>query len=218
MTKKLRPGLVEPSDIPIADLPSYMGDTYRGYMLAVRERLQVFEKNRVKRFGYAELDREFFALQLRMLFELTAFAVITFQQRERPIAKSRRTQNHALEVLKLVSEYNWIQPVDPNYKFELENTEYVIPNIKTFFSDSENFKDTHGKLGALLHEQQRPRKNNKGKLTLEKIFYYEKQFRLLLGQHILTSSSGEGWYINMDYPGQPNGLLIVKITDCAKIT
>ena len=159
-------------------------------MLAVKERLQVFEKNRERRFGCAQLDREFFALQVRMLFELTAFAVITFQQREKPLAKSRRTQNHALEVLKLVTEYNWIQPIDPNYEFEVGKAEYILPNIKTFFSNPESFKITHGKLGALLHEQQRPRKNNDGKLTLEEIFDYEKHFRLLLGQHMLVSPSG----------------------------
>ena len=130
MANQLRKGLIEPTDIPSKELPGYMGDTYRGYMVSVRERLSVFEANRNRRFGYAELDREFFALQLRMIFELTAFAVITFQQRNEPIKKNNRKKNHALDVMKLVSNYDWIQPIDQSMflKMVILNVYFQISN------------------------------------------------------------------------------------------
>ena len=217
MANQLRKGLIEPTDIPSKELPGYMGDTYRGYMVSVRERLSVFEANRNRRFGYAELDREFFALQLRMIFELTAFAVITFQQRNEPIKKNNRKKNHALDVMKLVSNYDWIQPIDPKYVFENGHSECIFPNIKSLFSEEENFRVVHGKLGALLHEQQRPRNDNSNKLTLDEIFNYEKQLKILLGQHLLISSEGEGWYVNINYPKQPNNVLIVKTSNASKL-
>lgn len=213
MAKKLRESLLEPSAIPKSELSDYMGDTYRGYMVAVRERLNVFEANRSRRFGYAELDKEFFALQLRMMFELVAFAVITFQQQNEPIAKSKRKINGALDAMKLVQNYNWLNPVDPSYKFNLGDSEYCFPNIKSLLSEESNFRKIHGRLGDLLHEQQRPRFDNEHRLELEELFRFEHQLRILIGQHNLTDQIGNTWYVNINFPGQPSDVLVLKATN-----
>jgi len=208
---KLRPGLLDPLEVVPTDLPDYMADSYRGYMVEIRERLSIFDDYRSVRFRFKEIDREFFALQLRMIFELIAYSVITFQQIEVPIAKKKRKNNHAIEVMNTVLKTDWIRPVDSKFQFILNSNEQTLPDGHSFFSEKENFKSVHGKFGGILHAQQRPRNDNSGKLTLAEIFDHEIQLRALLDQHLITDDSGQGWYVNINFPNQPRNVLMVKI-------
>ena len=221
MGKKLRDGLTEPSKIPKDELPDYMADTYRGYVLSIKERIEIFELNKDKRFGFRELDEEFYALQVRLIMELIAFMISTFHQSStKPTAKKNRSENSPESILNTIKAINgnfsWPNPVEPEFVFPKEklNTkeEILIPNIKFPLCDYQIFKSTHGKLGAILHEQQRPRMV-KRTVTLDEIHKNLRQLKLLVFKHIITDENGNGWYIDATMSDQPRGIGIIKITD-----
>ena len=211
MAKVLRRGLVEPSTVSKRDLPDYMGDTYRGYMTAIKQRMAVVRDNEDIDFGFVEINKEFFALQLRMIFELVAFAVITFHQREIPLAKSRRTINGALDALKLIPNYSWIISIDHDFDIENAGASIDFPTRKTDFTDKDFFKKVHGRLGDLLHEQQRPRPTNEHKYSIQKLLEFRDSLSSTLTKHMIIDSSGAGWYVNLNCPKQPNGVMIMKL-------
>jgi len=212
MAKKLRKGLVEPTDIPSKDLPSYMADTYRGYIFSIKQRIEMIEANKSRRFGYREIDEEFFALQCRLIMELIAFMISTFHQSTtKPIGKSKRTGNDPIKIIQSINyDFSYLKPVDLDFQMDPKASEVLIPNIKFSLCDYETFKSTHGKLGAILHEQQRPR-IEKRTLTLDEIFQILKELKLLVFKHIITDKQGNGWYVDTTMKDQPRGIGIVKL-------
>ncbi len=220
MGKRLRDGLKEPIEIPKEDLPDYMANTYRGYLLSIKQRIEIFELNKNRKFGFRELDEEFFALQVRLVMELIAFMISTFHQStSQPIAKKKRSENSPENILSTIKalngDFSWPNPVDPEFVFPKEkiNTqeEVSVPNIKLSLCDYQVFKSIHGKLGAILHEQQRPRVV-KRTITLEEIHKTLRQLKLLVFKHVITDKDGNGWYIDATMTDQPRGIGIIKIT------
>ncbi len=213
MTKKLRDGLIDPKEIPHEDVPDYMADTYRGYVLSIKERIEVFERNQLIDFGYRELNEEFFALQCRLIMELIAFMVSTFHQSStQPIGKSKRSENNPLKIIASINQdFSWPRPADPKFEYPIkENLEVSIPHITFPICDYEKFKIIHGKLGSILHEQQRPR-IEKRTISLEEIFNTLKQLKLLVLKHLIVDKQGNGWYIDATMKEQPRGIGIIRL-------
>lgn len=207
MARKLRDGLLEPHSIPPSDLPAYMTDTYRGYMVAVKDRLGALPNPQIRRYGFTELDVEFHALQARMTMELIAFAIITFQQQKQPIARGRRSETHALRVLRMIDGDVW--PVAVKSEFVLQpSSSQSIPHAACRLDSFDSFKETYGRLGDVLHERQRPRQENSGRIGLEDVLSILDHIRILSSKHYIVDQEGRGWFVDSYHPGMPGGVLI----------
>jgi len=211
--KKLREGLTEPSEVPAKDLSHYMAATYRGYMVSLKQRMDFIQHFEKIELGYKELNREFLALQLRMVFELLAFAVITLSQRESSIGKRNRSKNDALKVLKICKNHSWISSVDPKFKMQEYSGSCTVPLIKTKFTDGSYFAQVHGRIGDLLHEQQRPRPTDDHRYSIKDLLQITNDLRVTLLKHFIVDENGTGWYVDLQDSSQPNNVLMLVINN-----
>jgi len=211
MAKKLRANLIDPHNIDPADLPHYMADTYRGYMVSIKQRMRLITNIVNLDFGFVEFNREVLALQIRMIFELMSFAVLAFHQQESPIARSKRTKNDALDVIGLAGQYSWFESVCSSFEYPSIPQVVDIPFIKTQLSDPAEFKSLHGKLGALLHEQQRPRPTDHGRLSIDDLLSIRNEAYKTLSKHIIRDQYNQGWFIDFHADGQSENVIIGRV-------
>ncbi|MEQ8714509.1 MAG: hypothetical protein RIC80_15930 [Cyclobacteriaceae bacterium] len=222
MPKKLRPGLIEPSDIPKEHLNHYLGDTYRGYMTSLKQRIELTYRSFNVDLGASEFNIEFIALQTRMMLELLAFALSTFHQNlTEPIGKSKRTVTDPLVILgKLKTDHPWFNSLATDIDLSKSGFANIqlVQRLKNPLDSIEYYKKTHGKLGKLLHEQQRPRPTNDGMLTLKDLRIILRHIFMLTRRHLITDEYGSGWMVDLYTQGQPNEILIMKISNAKFIS
>ena len=216
MAKKLREGLIEPHDLGEEDLRSYMQTTYCGYMTEIRERIisfrhaqQVHAFNGGGLFGRKNVDTEFFGIQVRMIMELLAYAVSTFEQASlgKPVTQKKRNIYQPTEILKSIKTQNlWIKSIDPNCNiFEAPNTEIEVRFITTRYTTPANLTTDYGKLGNILHAEQRPRIDQNKKVQMSDIFMMFDRLELSVTKHIIGSKT-ESWLIDTTQPGEDLGV------------
>ena len=204
MAKKLKEGLIEPSTVDREELNDYMQTTYSGYMTEINHRFQslnhaklMHSKNGGGIWGYKSVDAEFFAIQIRMIMELIGYSVSSFEQafRKKEVTKKQRNLYDPSEVLKnLRTSHSWPKTIHPEYKLpdisgekiQLYSVKYSDPNV--LFTD-------YGKLGNILHAQQRPRTTGQEKLQLDDLFDIAENLRTLIQKHIIQKN-GVGWCVD----------------------
>jgi len=214
MAKELKDGLVEPSTVDRKKLNEYMQTTYSGYMTEINHRFRSFDHAKLMHsangggiWGYKNVDVEFFAIQIRMIMELIGYSVSSFEQafREKEVTRKQRNLYDPSEVLKkLRTSYSWPKTIHPKHKLPNINGE-KIQLYKVKYSDPNVLFTDYGRLGNILHAQQRPRTTGQERLQLHDLFDIADNLRGLIQKHIIQKN-GEGWCV--DTTQQSEGLNI----------
>ena len=218
MAKKLRNGLVEPKSIEDIDLIPYMQTTYSGYMVEIRERFEsldyIFQMpiRNSGRLSYQFIDVEFLALQIRMIMELMSYAAFTFEQSlTEPTKVKNRNKYQPKEVFKLMTEnHSWYDSIDPETTIEQIKTG-TVRKVETRFSSAQSIVDLYGKIGNLLHAQQRPRTDGAGRLDLDELLKIVRQLKATVTKHLICRSGKECWFVDITKPSGGLGVTMMNV-------
>ncbi|MEM6900700.1 MAG: hypothetical protein AAF583_13115 [Pseudomonadota bacterium] len=194
---RLRAGLVDPSDIDAEDVHDYLASTYFGYFRSAQQRL--FFVDNFLRFPppetVEELSTDCIALQLRKCGELITFAVSAFNQFESGLLlKKQRKLYRPKDVAAATSSSFWPKPILPvNAEGSKSFGEIKFRNIEEL-SNQTKLAGIIGRLGAVLHEQQRPRP--KITIDLRQLRAWGKTIKAFCDLHLIVNDKGFGWLVD----------------------
>ncbi|MEM7720429.1 MAG: hypothetical protein AAF222_14615 [Pseudomonadota bacterium] len=201
MAKKLRPGLIDPHDIPQEDIQDYVATTYAGYLREVQNRL--WEVNRPL-FGSGEFTvdfyREVLSLQLRICIELLCFAVADFDQVTGGlIGRSKRAKIDIDPILKKRKNKEvWPSAVDPNWQGQMgDQGQTTVPQVVIpDFTNAKEISALKGRLDDLVHGQRRPRPIDEGRLSINEVLQIGERLKHFADRQVIVDHSGQGWFVD----------------------
>ena len=93
-------------------------------------------------------------------------------------------------------------------------------NVKTRFSSTQSIVDLYGKIGNLLHGQQRPRTDGAGRLNHDELLKIVRQLRATVTKHLMWRGDKECWFVDITKPSEGLGvtLMNVEVLERKKIT
>lgn len=212
MPSKLRPGLIDPHNIPEQDIAAYLAITYGGYLSEVQNRLwetdQFLEDPRGSTVDFC---RELLSVQLRICIELLCFAVIDFDQiTSGLIGKSKRARIDLNPILKKRKDTKvWPSAIDPNWNGQVADQGQVeVPTVSIpGFAYPKEIAALKGRLDDIVHGQRRPRQTNDGRLSFDEILQIRNRLKHFADRQVIVDQEGQGWFIDsrQEY-GKPTGM------------